>query len=265
MARQIRNWHPGDAANAYVRMLLCEVGRLIGGITDKQWAQTRELFNGECAYTGEPLSDADVVKEHAVPMNRRHCGVDAYGNVLPASKAANAAKSGTHYREYMASVVADEARLARVEDFVRESGYEARIGAFGDLRSYCEQQYRQIIALAEVNKAYLRSLVDIETQASNFPPSQEETYAPDIEQIVGEPLPIRLVPPGSEFKRQLLLTREAWVATHYVDGRVESKRWDASRMTPNSNVIANLRSRPAFRNPTWRQRGISHVLVSIGR
>ena len=184
--------------------------------------------------------------------------------LLPASKAANDAKSGTHYREYMASVVSDEGRLARVEDFVRESGYEARIERFGDLRSYCEQQYRQIIALAEVNKTYLRCLVDVETQAPNFPPRQEETYAPDVEQMVGDPLPIRLVPPGSEFKRQLLLAKEAWVTTHYVDGRVESRRWDASRMAPTSNVIANLRSRPAFRKSTWRQRGISHVLVSIG-
>ena len=81
--------------------------------------------------------------------------------------------------------------------------------------------------------------------------------------MIGEPLPIRLDPPGSEFKRQLLLNGEAWVTTYYVDGRFESKRWDASRMTPASNVIANLRSRPMFRNPMWRQLGISHVSVSI--
>ena len=81
--------------------------------------------------------------------------------------------------------------------------------------------------------------------------------------MVGEPLPIRFDPPGSEFKKQLLATGEAWVTTYYADGRVASKRWDASRMSPTSNVIANLRRRPEYRDPTWRQLGISRVLATI--
>ena len=108
MARQIRSWSPGDAANAYVRMLLSEVGRLVGGLTDEQWAQTRAFFDGRCAYTGVQLPDRDVVREHAVPINRAHCGVHAYGNVLPSSKSANDAKGAMHYREYMETVAGGE-------------------------------------------------------------------------------------------------------------------------------------------------------------
>ena len=258
MARQVRSWNPGDAANAYVRMVLSEVGRLVGGITDDQWRRTREFFDGRCAYTGEELADGDAVREHAVPINRKHCGVHAYGNVLPSTKAANDAKSGSHFREYMATVVGGEGRLARIETFVRESGYQARIEPFGDLRRYCEQQYRQIVALGEVNKAYLRSFVD--GAAIDRP---RDTEAVAVEAMVGEPLPIRLDPPEPEFKRQLLSTAEAWVTTFYTDGRVVSKRWDASRIKQTSNVMANLRSRPEHRNPMWRERGIVRVLVTI--
>ena len=185
MARQIRSWNPGDAANAYVRTLLSEVGRLVGGITDEQWARTRAFFDGQCAYTGEPLSDADAIREHAVPINRRHCGVHAYGNVLPASKAANDAKGGKHYRDYLTTIVKDEARLAKIEEFVRESGYEARIEPFGDLRRYCEQQYRQVVALSEVNKAHLRSFVDGAHEAA-VPGDVEVDEGPAVEVTVGD-------------------------------------------------------------------------------
>ena len=261
MARQVRSWSPGDAANAHVRMLLSEVGRLVGGISDEQWARTRAFFDGRCAYTGEALSDDDVVREHAVPINRNHCGQHAYGNVLPASRAANTAKAGMHFRDYMATIGGNGKRLARIEAFVRESGYEARIERFGDLRRYAEQQYRQIVALGEVNKAYLRTFAD--GAAGGLSQGTEDTDAVALEAMVGDPLPIRLDPPEPEFKSRLLSTREAWVTTYYADRRVASRRWDASRMSEASNVMGNLRSRPEHRNPTWRQLGIVRVLVTI--
>ena len=261
MARQVRSWNPGDAANAYVRMVLSEVGRLIGGITGEQWSQTREFFGGCCAYTGEPLLDDEVVREHAVPINRRHCGVHAYGNVLPSTKAANEAKSGMNFREYMATVSGADQRLARIEAFLRQSGYEDRIGLFGDLRRYCEQQYRQIVALGEVNKRYLRSF--IEEPPASLAEEVNDSEAGMIEAMVGEPLSICLDPAEPEFKKKLLSKREAWVTTHYSDGRVASKRWDASRITASSNVMGNLRSRPEHRNLTWRQLGIARVVVTI--
>lgn len=263
MAKQMRRWNPGDAANAYVRMLLSEVGRLIGGITDEQWAETRDYFDGRCAYTGERLSDDDVVREHAVPINRRHCGVHAYGNVLPASRTANDAKGGMHYQDYMRTLIGNDERLAKIESFVNESGYETRMEPFGDLRRYCEMQYRQIVALGEVGKAYLHSLIDMTAEADDPLGGGREDDGVVLDAMDGEPLPIRLDPPGPAFKEQLLAAGEAWVTTHYRNGRVECKRWDASRMSATSNVMGNLRSRPEHRNPTWRRLGIAHVEVTI--
>ena len=36
-------------------------------------------------------------RDHAIPMNRKHCGLHLYDNVLPATKEANQRKAGQHY------------------------------------------------------------------------------------------------------------------------------------------------------------------------
>lgn len=77
-------------------------------------------------------------------------------------------------------------------------------------------------------------------------------------------LPIALSPPTArEFKTALLQTRRATIRVTYRDGRVEEQAWDASRMSADSNIIGNLRSRPAFRAGAWQQRGIARVDVSV--
>ena len=260
MATQIRSWHPGDAANTYVRMILSDVGRLAGGLSEAEWDHTREYFDGRCAYTGRELGPEDVVREHAVPINRTQCGVHAYGNVLPSSMEANAKKGGMHYVEFMKTVVKDVGRLRKIERFVAETGYGERIAAFGDLRKYCDLQYRQILSLAEANQAYLRTFVEDEV-----PGHGQERGRPGRTVAPGSAtLPIRLEPADvEEFKTRLLATKQGWVVTYYSNGTVESKPWDASRMSTDSNVMQNLRSRPLYRNPIWRDRGIVGVLATV--
>ena len=81
----------------------------------------------------------------------------------------------------------------------------------------------------------------------------------------GEPtLAISLDPPDSGvFLDALLRTKEAWIEVAYQDGRREVRRWDAARMSPSSNVIGNLRSRPEFRAGEWQRRGITGVRVRL--
>ena len=82
----------------------------------------------------------------------------------------------------------------------------------------------------------------------------------------GSILPITLDPQNSvDFKAALLCTKEAWYEVSYSDGRKEVSRWDASRMTPSSNVIGNLRSKPQFRTGNWQDKGIVSLRVSIER
>ncbi len=81
---------------------------------------------------------------------------------------------------------------------------------------------------------------------------------------VGEKLPIQLFPEDeSQFKRELLRTRRAKIATFYVNGTVTKKTWIANSFTETSGIMANLRSRPEFRCGAWQQRGIERVEVSI--
>ena len=155
MAQQMKRWNPGDAANAFVRVILSDAGARLGGLTETEWDKTLLRFDWRCAYTGEALVDGRMDRDHAIPMNRTHCGLHLYGNVLPATKEANRQKAGKHYRDF----VEDPDRLERIESFVRESGYWEQVSVFGDLQRYCEAQYRSIDALCRVNRQYLDSLL----------------------------------------------------------------------------------------------------------
>jgi hypothetical protein len=77
-------------------------------------------------------------------------------------------------------------------------------------------------------------------------------------------LPIELIPNDSEdFLQILLKTKEAEIITYYQNGTKDSKIWNASKMTAESNVIHNLRSRPEFRNPNWQKANIIKVVVEV--
>lgn len=73
-------------------------------------------------------------------------------------------------------------------------------------------------------------------------------------------LPITFVPSEeSEFKQKLLLNKKAIIETHYANGTVESKVWNASRFSISSNLLGNLRSRQEFRAGKWQAAGIVRV------
>ena len=126
-----------------------------GGFTEDEWQRTLDYFDGHCAYTGAELVAGDINRDHAVPLNKTHCGVHLFGNVLPTTKAVNTRKGDRRYRGF----IEDEEILAKVETFVADSGYGDRIAVLGDLQHYCVAQYRAIDALCRINREYLRSLV----------------------------------------------------------------------------------------------------------
>lgn len=155
VAQQTRKTNPGNAANAFVRVILADAGTMLGGMSEDEWQKTLDWFGGRCAYTGEELVEGETDRDHAIPMNRAHCGLHLYGNVLPATREANGRKAGKHYREF----VEDPERLECIEAFVRESGYWDKASDFGDSQRYCEAQYRAIDSLCRVNRKYLASLL----------------------------------------------------------------------------------------------------------
>lgn len=259
MAQQTRKWNPGDAANVFVRVILSDAGTMLGGLTEPEWHQTLAWFDGRCAYTGKALLDGLMDRDHAIPMNRTHCGLHLYGNVLPATTEANRRKAAKHYRDF---VKKEPDRLRRIESFIRQSGYWDRVSVFGDLQRYCKAQYRSIDALCRVNRQYLDSLlpedVDDEPGSGQEPDSSVAVRRP------GDTLPITLDPPTVEaFKDALLQKGEARILEIHRDGRTIERRWNASNMSETSNVIGNLRSRPRYRSGAWEPLGIQSLAVSV--
>ena len=78
---------------------------MLGGLREDEWQETLEWFDGRCAYTGERLADGETERDHAIPMNRTHCGLHLYGNLVPATREADRRKAGTHYREFIQSAI----------------------------------------------------------------------------------------------------------------------------------------------------------------
>jgi len=77
-------------------------------------------------------------------------------------------------------------------------------------------------------------------------------------------LPITLEPaPVGSFKSALLRRKSADIEVHFLDGRVDTRNWNASRFSESSNVFANLRSRPEFRQGEWQSAGIAKVHVRV--
>src|SRR5207249_9178737 len=76
--------NPADVANLFIRCFLSDVGEALGGCSNLQWRKTLEYFDFCCAYTGKPVTEATAVMDHAISMNKRHCGLHLFGNLVPA-------------------------------------------------------------------------------------------------------------------------------------------------------------------------------------
>lgn len=77
-------------------------------------------------------------------------------------------------------------------------------------------------------------------------------------------LPITLEPRSVEtFKLAILASKAAWIDVSFRDGHVERQPWLASKLTEASNLIANLRARPNFRQGKWQELGIVAVHVTV--
>lgn len=254
----IRRYNFGGAANSFVRVLLSDASSVAGGFTDEDWKKTVDWFKGCCAYTGKRLDGADTEKDHAVPMNRTHCGLDLYGNIVPSTSATNRRKGGEHYRKFLKDDPERFEQLERLERFIEESGYRRRAEAFGDLSGYCETQYEVIRGLCKANKGYLQGLAG---QISEPP---EELSRP---KAVRKTLPVEFDPPepNGAFKKALLSEGWAWITTFYANGTEETSPWNAGNIKPGSNIVANIRSRPQFRPGEWQRRGIARVKIEINR
>ncbi len=267
MARQTRRTRPGDAANLVIRCLLSDAGGLLGGLSETQWLQTLDYFGMQCAYTGQALLRETTVKDHAIPINKDYCGLHVFGNVLPCTREVNADKHHKHYRDF----VTDGVRLAKIENFIAQSGYWDRIKLLGNLYHFAATQYLLVTRICDGNRNYVKRILEpqfVDAQAAEV--AQE--LSANIDHCALSPLgisgidvlPIEFSPSPVEFFKGALLERKrAWISTYYANGQTKIKPWNADHITATSNIITNLRSRREFRQGEWKRRDIVRVLVSI--
>ena len=207
MARKMLRKNPGDVANTFIRCLLADAGEILGGITDEQWSSTFEYFEFRCPYTGVAITDESAVKDHAIPLNKDHCGLHLYGNVLLCTDEANRQKHRHHYRDF----VTDRNRLEKIESFLEHTGYWDKAKTLGNLQAYCQTQYEVITGFCQRNKDYLRRITGQISDDSNVLDATEQ-IAVGTHSDRDDVLPISLEPASEAvFKEALLRTKRAWI------------------------------------------------------
>lgn len=117
--------------------------------------------------------------------------------------------------------------------------------------------------LLKYRERYLKNKYNSTKSKSNQIKTMPSKQSPGI--VINEGhLPIFLNPADPDvFKQELLVSKRAVIETFYTDGRVEYKKWNASKFSASSNVFGNLRSRPEFRSGNWQSRNIVKVHVKV--
>lgn len=160
--------NPGDVANLFIRCLLSDAGAQLGSFNKKDWENTLQFFDYKCAYTGEPLTDSSAVKDHLVSHNKISGGLNLYGNIIPCTARANAAKRNLTLEDFFNSnhevlshLSVDEkaVKMETIISFVKESKYEEKVSRLKDLTTYCHAQYEMIKKLCEINKDYIANSI----------------------------------------------------------------------------------------------------------
>jgi hypothetical protein len=147
-----------DVPNRVVHLFLQEAGvlydRARGLPPFRRLVDTLAFFDGRCAYCG--AAGVQLVEEHAIPRNRLHAGLHAWGNVVPACTACNRRKGARPWTEYF-----DELEAAAPDD-VDVPARRACVARFVDHHRYepdVEQLQAVIQALYEHADAQTRSMI----------------------------------------------------------------------------------------------------------
>jgi len=84
-------------------------------LTDEEWKETLEYFNGECAYCG---SEKNITFEHFLAFSKNGA-FDKY-NIIPACQSCNSSKRDKEFEDwYKKKDFYDISRYERIKSFVK--------------------------------------------------------------------------------------------------------------------------------------------------
>lgn len=164
--------HPADAANIYIRNLLCDISNIINpeGFTENDWKKTLLFFNHCCAFTGKKLSPKDTVKDHLIAHNRESCGLHLFGNIVPTSDEVNKNKSNMSYYDFINKKLTDDKidkdrtkvdLIQKIEEFQEISGYKSINIEMEKLKPEIKAKYDYIQSLCLQDKNFYSEVSEL--------------------------------------------------------------------------------------------------------
>ncbi len=163
--------NPGDAANIFVRCMLCDLSDIIGAFSEEDLQKTVEFFDYKCPYTGEDIRENyennSCVLDHLVPQNRTSCGLHVYGNLIPTTASTNQRKAAKNYEEFIlrdteGSAEQKQARIDKIHEFIRQSGYAEKVANIEEIKRVCQAKYDEIKQMLEAQKRQLADIAGVE-------------------------------------------------------------------------------------------------------
>ena len=265
----------GDVSNVSVRNILTEISKKIGGrITEQDMHDALDYFDWKCPYTGRDLResienhDGSYVTDHIYPQNKESCGLNVKGNLVIVDKKANSAKGSDDIESFLLKntkffgdldAETRKDRLAKIKAFQSECGYDPeRVrDAVSSLmqRRYAEAKEAQEKWIADS----MASLEGIGIHAISTPaPKSVSTSA---KARKNQPELVFFPTDEARFKEELLTKKKAYFVLTYDDGAVKTSPWRADTFSVDSNLRANIQSRPFWRNKA--KEGLVKVEVHI--
>jgi 5-methylcytosine-specific restriction endonuclease McrA len=110
-----RGAHIGNAQNAFIRSILSSIG--LESFNEGDWYSTKSFFSHRCAYCD---AEAELVMDHAIPINRERLGEHRLGNLVPSCNPCNARKGGKDFREFL---LGNTEAISRIEKYMDSRNY----------------------------------------------------------------------------------------------------------------------------------------------
>lgn len=262
----------GDVSNVAVRNILTEISnKVYGKFTEQEMIDTLDYFDWKCPYTGKDLKYAiengtgEYATDHIYPQNKEYCGLNVKGNLVIVDKAANTEKGRKSVKEFLFDEKSNvlkgvdketrEARLRKIENFQKACGYDPE-----DMRKklipLLEKRYAEIREEQEKSIADAISATGMKMLVAKTPILSNKRKRKKI-------LPDIVLHPENEcdFKQELLKKKSATFILTYNSGAVKTSTWKAENFSKESNLMANIQSRPFWRNKD--KEGLIRVEVRI--
>jgi|GEM_PF-794575 len=141
-----------DISNSAIRIFLQNVGKFYDEARDMpvfaptklQCLELLKCFDNQCCYCGTAIDIKTISQDHLIPMNKKHLGLHAWGNVVPCCRACNNEKQQRDWEEFLAakSPLADvrKTRERRIKAFVRGKGYDPKL----NLHTIADNLYQDV-------------------------------------------------------------------------------------------------------------------------